>query len=161
MKNIIASVALLLTITASPALAEPVTCEQFFAILGEGLKETCNAPPLTYGKTLAYGEFKDTQVTAFPGVHIGVSCLKGHLDTFQTMPESRDELASLHTGLTAGAALHAFGMDWKAALNLRDRLVSELAKFDRAETTVAGATVRLYHGVSGIPVFEIEYPDKD
>jgi hypothetical protein len=52
-------------------------------------------------------------------------------------------------------------MDWKAALTLRDQLVHELAKFDRTETTVAGATVRLYHGVSGIPVFEIEYPDKD
>ena len=161
MKSVIASVALALAITASPALAEPVTCEQFFATLGEGLKETYNAPPLTYGKTLAYGEFKDTQVTAFPGVYIVVSCLKGHLDTFQSMPESRDELASLHTGLTAGAALHAFGMDWKAALTLRDQLVHELAKFDRTETTVAGATVRLYHGVSGIPVFEIEYPDKD
>ena len=113
MKSVIASVALALAITASPALAEPVTREQFFATLGEGLKETYNAPPLTYGKTLAYGEFKDTQVTAFPGVYIVVSCLKGHLDTFQSMRESRDELASLHTGLTAGAALHAFAMDWK------------------------------------------------
>jgi hypothetical protein len=75
MKSIIASVAL--AITASSALAEPVTCEQFFATLGEGLKETYNAPPLTYGKTLAYGEFKDIQVTAFPGVYIGISCLRG------------------------------------------------------------------------------------
>jgi len=129
MKSVIASVALALAITASPALAEPVTREQFFATLGEGLKETYNAPPLTYGKTLAYGEFKDTQVTAFPGVYIVVSCLKGHLDTFQSMRESRDELASLHTGLTAGAALHAFGMDWKAALTLRDRLVQCLHCF--------------------------------
>jgi hypothetical protein len=39
------------------------------------------------------------------------------------------------------------------------RLSVNYRRDDRAETIIDGATIRLYHGVTGIPVFQIEYPD--
>ena len=94
----------------------------------------------------------------FPDVYTGLSCLKWHLDTFEVMPENRETIAALHAGLTMGMALHAFGLDWKTALEMRDAMVRKLSKDDRAETIIDGATIRLHHGVTGA-VFQIEYPD--
>jgi hypothetical protein len=95
----------------------------------------------------------------FPDVYMGLSCLNGRLDSFEVMPETREEMASLHAGLTMGIAMHTFGLDWKAALNMRDEMVRKMSTEGRAETIVEGATIRLYHDMTGIPVFEIEYPD--
>jgi hypothetical protein len=147
-------------VAASPSKAEraPVTCEQFIASINDGRKEY-EAPPLTIGGTKAYGDYKDSQLTMFPDVYMGLSCLNGRLDTFEVMPESREMTAALHAGLTIGIAMHAFGLDWKTALNMRDEMVRQMSTEGRAETIVDGATIRLYRGVTGLPVFQIEYPD--
>jgi hypothetical protein len=152
---------IVIAITASPSKAEraPVTCEQFIASINDGGKNY-DAPPLTIGKTLAYGDFKDSQLTMFPDVYMGLSCLNGHLDTFEVMPETREVMAAVRAGLTMGIAMHAFGLDWKTALNMRDEMVREMSTEGRAETIVeGGATIRLHRGMTGIPVFQIEYPD--
>jgi hypothetical protein len=115
---------------ASPASAAraPVTCEQFIASMNEGGKDY-NAPPVAVvGDPLEYGEFKDSKLAMFPDVYTGLSCRKGHLDTFEVMPENRETIASLHAGLTMGMALHAFGLDWKSALEMRDAIVRKLSK---------------------------------
>ena len=95
---------------ASPSNPEraPITCEQFIASINDGGKDY-EAPPLTIGKTLAYGDFKDSQLTMFPDVYMGLSCLNGHLDTFEVMPESREMMAAFRSVLTIGIALHALG----------------------------------------------------
>jgi hypothetical protein len=136
----------------------PVTCEQFIASLND---KTYDAPPVAIvGEPLEYGEgFKDSKLAMFPDVYMGLSCLNGHLDTFEVMPDNRETMTALHAGLAMGMALHAFGLDWKAALEMRDAMVRKMSKDDRAETIIDGATMRLYHGVTGIPVFQIEYPD--
>jgi hypothetical protein len=142
----------------SKAERRPVTCEQFIESIKDGGK-VYDAPPLTIGKTLAYGDFKDSQLTMFPDVYMGLSCLNGHLDTFEVISETREAIAALRAGLTMGIAMHAFGLDWKKALNMRDKMVREMSTEGRAETIVDGATIRLKRGVTGIPVFQIEYPD--
>jgi len=138
---------LVAAITASPSKAEraPVTCEQFIASINDGGKNY-DAPPLTIEKTLAYGDFKDSQLTMFPDVEV--------------MPETSEAMAAVRAGLTMAIAMHAFGLDWKTALNMRDQMVREMStESGRAETNVEGATIRLHRGMTGIPVFQIEYPD--
>jgi hypothetical protein len=153
---------LVVAITASPSKAAeraPVTCEQFIASVNDGGKNY-DAPPLPIEKTLAYGDFKDSQLKMFPDVYMGLSCLNGHLDTFEVMPETREAMAAIRAGLTMAIAMHAFGLDWKTALNMRDEMVREMStESGRAETNVEGATIRLHRGITGIPVFQIEYPD--
>lgn len=152
---------IVIAITASPSKAErvPVTCDQFVASINEGGKKY-DAPPLTIGKALEYGDFKDSKLKMFPSVYIGLSCLNGHLDSFEVMPDTREAMAAVRAGLTMGIALHAFGLDWKTALTMRDEMVREMSSAGSAETTVdGGAKVRLYRGVTGVPVFQIEYPD--
>jgi hypothetical protein len=135
----------------------PVTCDQFIASLND---KTYDAPPVTIiGEPLAYGDFKDSKLAMFPDVYMGLSCLKGHLDSFEVIPEPHETMAALHAGLTMGMALHAFGLDWKAALETRDAMVRKLSKDDHAETAIDGATIRLYRGFTGVAVFQIEYPD--
>ena len=154
-------VVIVIATAALPANAErvPVTCDQFITSLTDGGKEKYDAPSLTIGKTLAYGDFKDSELTMFPDVYIGLSCLNGQLDSFTVMPETRKPMDVMHAGFTWGIAMHAFGLDWKKALNIRDEMVRVVSKEGRSETRVDGATIRLYMGVTGIPVFQIEYPD--
>jgi hypothetical protein len=160
---LIAALASVIVVTAaSPSRAEraPVACDQFIAGMNEGAKKYDAPPVAVIGEPLEYGEgFKDSKLEMFPDVYIGLSCLNGHLDSFEVMPDTREAMAAIHAGLTMGMALHAFGLDWKAALNQRDAMVRKMSKNDRAETVVDGATIRLYHGITGIPVFQIEYPD--
>jgi hypothetical protein len=151
---------IVIAVTASPSKAErvPVTCEQFIASITDGGK-TYDAPPLTIGEALTYGDFKDSKLRIFPDVYIGLSCLNGHLDSFEVMPDTREAMAAVHAGLTMGIAMHAFGLDWKTALTMRDEMVRSMSTDGSAETTVEGATIRLNRGVTGVPVFQIEYPD--
>jgi hypothetical protein len=137
----------------------PVTCEQFIASMNEGGKNYDAPPVAIIGEPLAYADLKDSKLRMFPEVYIGLSCLNGHLDTFEVMPDNREMMTSVHAGVTMGIAMHAFGLDWKTALEMRDAMVRKMSKDDRAETIIDGATIRLYHGVTGIPVFQIEYPD--
>jgi hypothetical protein len=137
----------------------PVTCEQFIASMNEGGKNYDAPPVAIIGEPLAYADLKDFKLRMFPEVYIGLSCLNGHLDTFEVMPDNREMMTSLHAGVTMGIAMHAFGLDWKTALEMRDAMVRKMSKDDRAETIIDGATIRLYHGVTGIPVSQIEYPD--
>jgi hypothetical protein len=138
----------------------PVTCEQFIASLND---KTYDAPPVAIvGEPLEYGKgFKDSKLAMFPDVYMGLSCLNGHLDSFEVMPDNREMMTAFHAGLMMGMALHAFGLDWKTALKTRDAMVRKLklSKDDRAETVIDGATIRFYHGITGIGVFQIEYPD--
>jgi hypothetical protein len=158
-RNILAAV--VIAITASPSRAEhvPVTCEQFIASMNDSPKGYEAPPVAVIGKPLAYGDFKDSKLKMFPDVYIGLSCLNGHLDSFEVMPETREVMAAVHAGFTMGIALHAFGLDWKTGLNMRDEMVRKMSTDGRAQTIVEGATIRLYRGVTGIPVFQIEYPD--
>jgi hypothetical protein len=80
---------IVIAITASPSKAQrvPVTCDQFVASINEGGKNY-DAPPLTIGEALEYGDFKDSKLRIFPDVYIGLSCLNGHLDSFEVMPDT-------------------------------------------------------------------------
>jgi hypothetical protein len=64
---------IVIAVTASPSKAErvPVTCDQFVASINEGGK-TYDAPPLTIGEALEYGDFKDSKLKMFPSVYIGL-----------------------------------------------------------------------------------------
>ena len=157
-RTVLATIVIAITVSPSKADRAPVTCEQFIASLIDGGKNY-EAPPLTTGKTLVYGDFKDRNITMFPEVYMGLSCRKARLDTFEVMPENGEEMATIHAGVTMGIALHAFGLDWKTALNIRDKMVREVLDGGRSELIVEGATVRLYRGATGVPVFQIEYPD--
>jgi hypothetical protein len=161
-KTMIALASVIVVTAASPSRAEraPVACDQFIAGMNEGAKKYDAPPVAIIGEPLVYGEgFTDSKLKMFLDVYIGLSCLNGHLDSFEVMPDTREAMASTHAGLTMGMALHAFGLDWKTALNQRDAMVRKMSKNDRAETVVDGAIIRLYHGITGIPVFQIEYPD--
>jgi hypothetical protein len=59
--------------------------------------------------------------------YIGLSCLNGHLDSFEIMPDTREAMAAVHAGLTMGIAMHAFGLDWKTALTMRDEMVRRMS----------------------------------
>jgi hypothetical protein len=161
-KTMVALASVIVVTAASPSRAEraPVTCDQFITAMNDGGKNYEAPPVAVTGEPLEYGEgFKDSKLKMFPDVYTGLSCLNGHLDSFEVMPDTREAMAAINAGFTMGMELHAFGLDWRAALTTRDAMVRKMSKEDRAEAVVDGATIRLYHGITGVPVFQIEYPD--
>jgi hypothetical protein len=145
---------------AKKAERVPVTCEQFISSMNDSPKGYEAPFVAVIGEPLTYGQgFKDSKLMMFPEVNMGLSCLNGHLDSFTVMPDNREMMTSLHAVYTMGIALHALGLDWKTALTMRDAMILKMSTDDRVETVVDGPTIRLYHGITGITVFEIEYPD--
>jgi hypothetical protein len=87
-----------------------------------------------------------------------MSCRYGQVGTFAADANSADPASILHTMLLIAMGLHGYGLEWRAALKMRDQLVGSAKASDRqmSEVHIEGGKISLVISVAGVPSFQID-----
>jgi hypothetical protein len=155
--NAIAATLLALSATTVHAL----TCEQFEAAVVEGATEyQLPKPEFTLLDINATDDpdIKYWSIGIFDDTHSMFLCRHGRVRSFLADADDSAITSSLHLAVLMGIGLHAYGMDWRPALDLRDQL-ARAAKSSRthaAKLPVDGGEASLIISAAGVPSFAIE-----
>jgi hypothetical protein len=150
------------TLLVSPmAVSAAPTCDQFKSAITEGAAQYQAAPPnfrLEHvnsvnpdNQFISIAMFDDARPAFF-------LCSHGEVEAFAADAKNNGPLSVLHTMLLAGMALHGYGLEWRQALETRDRLVSLAKASDRqmSEIHIGGGKVSLVISMAGLPSFRID-----
>jgi hypothetical protein len=150
------------TLLVSPmAVSAAPTCDQFKSAITEGAAQYQAAPPnfrLEHvnsvnpdNRFISIAMFDDERPAFF-------LCSHGEVEAFAADAKNNGPLSVLHTMLLAGMALHGYGLEWRQALETRDRLVSLAKASDRqmSEIHIGGGKVSLVISMAGLPSFRID-----
>ena len=146
----------------SPISAQAASCEQLKAAIIEGAAmDQTPTPTFKSDEHLHDLQTDDAgvqylEITAFDNVDAVMGCWQGSVRTFGAMADDGETMPSVHMMLVMGWGLHGYGLEWKPALELRDRLVKMAQADDRhtAKLPVNGGKVSLV--VSGSVTFQID-----
>ena len=86
-----------------------------------------------------------------------ISCWHGLIGSFLADADDSELMTTVHFVILMGIALHAYGMEWRPALKLRDQLVraAKASETHVARLPVNGGEASLIISVVGVPSFEI------
>ena len=89
-------------------------------------------------------------------VRAEISCSHGSVRFFLADGKDREQMSDLMPIMAVG--LHAYGIDWRQALELRDQLVRMVKASDAqsAKLGFAGGEASLVISIAGVPSFEID-----
>jgi hypothetical protein len=144
----------------SPLHAAP-SCDHFKAAIVEGAAHY-GLPAPTF--TLVHVNEADANVTnwniaTFDDVRSMISCWHGAVLVFAVNAGNAEIKSSFHILLLAAIGLHAYGMDWRQALNLRADMVRAAKTSMTAYAAIDGAKASLAISIANTPSFQIEADD--
>lgn len=141
-----------------PISAQAGTCEQLKAGIVEGATMyEMPAPAFRLSRVGAAGrEMWDIQL--FDDTRAMMICNHGSVETFAADANDGEMKSSLHLMLLMAMGLHGYGLDWRPALLLRDKLVSTTKASGSltAELAVEGGKASLVISIAGVPSFQID-----
>lgn len=142
-----------------PMSAKAMSCEHFKAGVIEGAAmHQSPAPTFHILNVNSASDNKYWDIQMFDDVRARVSCRQGSVDTFAATAKDSHPTSSLHLASLMAIALHGYGLEWRAALLLRDRLVStaEASNPRMAKMPFGARRASLVVSVAGVPNFEID-----
>jgi hypothetical protein len=149
-----------LAVALMPMSVQAVTCEQFkMAIIESAALYQWPAPTFHVSHVnSADPNNKYWDVQLFSDVRSMVSCWRGSVDTFAADAKDSHPTSRVHLELLIAMALHGFGLEWRAALLARDKLVSsiEASNPHLAKIAVGARKATLIISIAGVPNFQIE-----
>ena len=155
MKRVGAVFAVLLTVASAHAAPR---CDQFKASIVERAAFN-RIPAPTF--TLAHINEPDSDLTywtidTFADVRAVMICERGVVQVFAVDAEDAEIQSRLHFLLLTAIGLHAYGMEWRPALDFRDDLVRVASEARAAYSGVEGAKISLIVNIEGVPSFQID-----
>jgi hypothetical protein len=149
-----------LAVVLLPISANAVSCEQFRAAIIEGAA-MYKTPTPTFHAPHANSVDPDNRywdVVMFDDARAMVSCWRGSVDTFAASAKDEQPQSSLHLTLLMAMALHGYGMEWRAALLMRDKLVStaQVSNPHIAKISFGARKASLIVSIGGVPNFQID-----
>ena len=143
-----------------PMSVQGVTCEQFKTAIIEGAAMYQSPAPTFHMSHVNHADpdNKYWDVRMFDDVRAMVSCWRGSVDTFAADAKDRQPTSSVHLTLLIAMALHGFGPEWRAAVLMRDKLVSNAGASNphMAKIAVGARKATLIISIAGVPNFQID-----
>jgi hypothetical protein len=143
-----------------PISANAMSCEQFRAAINEGAA-IYQTPTPTFHVSHAnsvdpYNKYWD--IFMFDDARAMVSCWRGSVNTFAASASDSQSQSSLHLALLMAMALHGYGLEWRAALLIRDKLVStaEVSNPHIARISFGAHKASLIVSIASVPNFRID-----
>ena len=138
--------------------AHAATCNQFKNAMVEGAsRHRAPAPKFRLDRTHAADPDEQYFTISMVGdVRAAISCSQGSVRFFLADGKDREKMSDLMPIMAVG--LHAYGIDWRQALELRDQLVRMVKASDAqsAKLGFAGGEASLVISIAGVPSFEID-----
>jgi hypothetical protein len=149
-----------LAVALMPMSANAVSCEQFKAAIIESAA-VYQTPAPTFHMSRANSADPDNrywEIFMFDDARATVSCWRGSVNTFAASAKVSQPQSSLHLTLLMAMALHGYGLEWRAALLMRDELVrtAEVANPHMAKISFGGRKASLIISLAGLPNFQID-----
>jgi hypothetical protein len=137
------------------------TCEQFKATIIEGAAKY-NAPAPVFRLEHVNSADADIQywtITSFNDVRAMISCWHGSVGTFAADANDSEGMSSVHLSALIGIGLYGYGVEWRQALDLRDKLLraAKASDLQTARLAIDGVgEASLVISIAGVPSFQID-----
>jgi hypothetical protein len=141
--------------------AQAATCDQFRnAIMKGASRYQTPAPKFQLDRTnSADPSERDFTISMFGDVRAVMSCSHGSVRFFLADANDREKMS--HLMLIMAIGLHAYGIEWRPALEVRDQLVrmSKESDAQSAKLPFEGGEASLVISIAGVPSFQIDTTD--
>jgi hypothetical protein len=150
-----------LAVASMPVPAQAATCEQLKAGIIEGATMYKTPSPtfrLSHVIGAAGPDREMWDVEMFDAARAMMMCRHGSVETFAADANNGEMKSSLHLMLLMAMGLHGYGLDWRPALLLRDKLISTTKASGSltAELPVGGGKASFVISIAGVPSFQID-----
>jgi hypothetical protein len=149
-----------LAVALMPMSVQAVTCEQFKAAIIEGAAMHQSPAPIFHMSRVnsADPNSKYWNVQMFDDVRAMVSCWRGSVGTFAADAKNSQPTSGIHLTLLMGMALRGYGLEWREALSMRDKLVgtAEASNPHMAKIPFGARKASLIVSIAGVPNFRID-----
>jgi hypothetical protein len=142
------------------AASAAVNCDRFKVAISEGAAQYQVPAPKFRLEEVNSADANNQffSILMFDDARAMFLCSHDEVETFAVEAKSAASISVVHAMLLAGMGFHGYGLEWRQALIMRDRLVS-LAKSSEAQMSgvrIEGGKASLGISVAGVPSFQIE-----
>jgi hypothetical protein len=149
-----------LAVALMPVSAQAATCEQLKAGIIEGAT-MYKTPAPTFRLSHVGAAVPDREmwdIEMFDDARAMMMCRHGSVEAFLADANNGEIKSSLHLMLLMAMGLHGYGLDWRPALLLRDKIISTTKASGSltAELPFEGGKASFVISIAGVPSFQID-----